>query len=340
MDQYECVKKLGSGNFGVTLLMRHKETGESVAVKQLPRGNKINKNVYREVLNHRKLSHPNVIGFKAVHLDDEHLNIVMEYASGGELFGLIRKTRRFPENDARYFFQQLICGLEYLHAAGVTHRDIKLENTLIGGTRPGTLVKICDFGYSKRPEVEQSQCKSIVGTPAYLAPEVLASKPYKGAGVDVWSCGVLLYVMLVGAYPFEDPTDRTDFQKIVSKIMALDYKIPEKLQLSDSVKDLLGRIFVKDPESRITIAEIKKHEWYLHRLPFELCEGYQGFERYPKCTQDVEEIKRVLNEARTAPAKPSAAPTKQAAVTSPKAVPAAPPAPTKPAPTAHSAPNS
>lgn len=72
---------------------------------------------------------------------------------------------------------------------------------------------------------------------------------------------------------------RTDFQKIVGKIMALDYKIPEKLQLSDSVKDLLGRIFVKDPESRITIAEMKKHEWYLHRLPFELCEGYQGFER-------------------------------------------------------------
>lgn len=87
MDQYECVKKLGSGNFGVTLLMRHKETGESVAVKQLPRGNKINKNVYREVLNHRKLSHPNVIGFKAVYLDDEHLNIVMEYASGERLRG-------------------------------------------------------------------------------------------------------------------------------------------------------------------------------------------------------------------------------------------------------------
>ena len=129
-------------------------------------------------------------------------------SAGGELFALIRKTRRFPENDARYFFQQLICGMEYLHGAGVTHRDIKLENTLIGGNKPGTLVKICDFGYSKRPEVEQSQCKSVVGTPAYLAPEVLANKPYKGAAVDVWSCGVMLYVMLVGAYPFEDPTDR------------------------------------------------------------------------------------------------------------------------------------
>ena len=101
-----------------------------------------------------------------------------------------------------------MCGLEYLHSAGVTHRDIKLENTLIGGARPGTLIKICDFGYSKRPEVEQSQCKSIVGTPAYLAPEVLANKPYRGSAVDVWSAGVLLSVMLVGAYPFEDPHDR------------------------------------------------------------------------------------------------------------------------------------
>lgn len=100
--------------------------------------------------------------------------------------------------------------MEFLHASGVTHRDIKLENTLIGGKRPGTLVKICDFGYSKRPEVEQSQCKSTVGTPAYLAPEVLANKPYKGNMVDIWSCGVLLYVMLVGAYPFEDPSDRCE----------------------------------------------------------------------------------------------------------------------------------
>lgn len=128
--------------------------------------------------------------------------------AGGELFSLIRKAKRFPENDARYFFQQLICGIEYLHESGVTHRDIKLENTLIGGSRPGTLIKICDFGYSKRPEVEQSQCKSIVGTPAYLAPEVLCNKPYRGTAVDVWSAGVLLYVMLVGAYPFEDPSDR------------------------------------------------------------------------------------------------------------------------------------
>lgn len=195
-------------------------------------------------------------------------------------------------------------------------------------------MKICDFGYSKRPDVEQSQCKSTVGTPAYLAPEVLANKPYKGNLVDIWSCGVLLYVMLVGAYPFEDPSDRcataskvqwpatdlssqmlhivyaqaactvrlaleycpwrasstactnrtfttyrTDFQKTVQRILALDYKIPEKLQLSDAVKDLLSKIFVKDPTQRIDIAGIKAHEWYLHRLPYELCDNYQGMER-------------------------------------------------------------
>jgi serine/threonine-protein kinase SRK2 len=88
MDQYETVKKLGSGNFGVTYLMKHKVSGETVAIKQMLRGSKINKNVYREVLNHRKLSHPNVIGFKAVHLDDKYLNIVMEYASGAHLIGV------------------------------------------------------------------------------------------------------------------------------------------------------------------------------------------------------------------------------------------------------------
>lgn len=308
MDNYEIVNELGSGNFGVTHLMKDKTTGEMVAIKKLPRGSKINKNVYREVLNHRKLSHPNIIGFKSVLLDDKHLNIVMEYAQGGELFGLIRKARRFPENDARYFFQQIICGVEFLHASGVTHRDIKLENTLIGGKRPGTLVKICDFGYSKRPEVEQSQCKSTVGTPAYLAPEVLANKPYKGNMVDIWSCGVLLYVMLVGAYPFEDPSDRTDFQKTVQRIIALDYKIPEKLQLSDSVKDLLAKIFVKDPAERIDIAGIKQHEWYLHRLPFELSENYQGMERYPLCSQSVDEIKAILNQARVVEKQPKATP--------------------------------
>jgi len=129
-------------------------------------------------------------------------------SAGGELFDLIQKAKRFTEDDARYFFQQLICGVEYLHDEGITHRDIKLENTLLGGPRPLTLLKICDFGYSKSAEVERSKCKSTVGTPAYLAPEMLDQRQYDGPGVDVWSCGVMLYVMLVGSYPFEDPQDR------------------------------------------------------------------------------------------------------------------------------------
>lgn len=94
MDQYETIKKLGSGNFGVTYLMKDKATGEQVAIKQMLRGSKINKNVYREVLNHRKLSHPNVVGFKAVHLDEKYLNIVMEYASGARLSTRAGRQRR------------------------------------------------------------------------------------------------------------------------------------------------------------------------------------------------------------------------------------------------------
>lgn len=130
--------------------------------------------------------------------------------AGGELFDLIHKAKRFTEDDTRYFFQQLICGVEYLHQEGITHRDIKLENTLLSGPSPVTLLKICDFGYSKSQQAESSKCKSTVGTPAYLAPEVLDHKQYDGPCVDVWSCGVMLFVMLVGSYPFEDQKDRCD----------------------------------------------------------------------------------------------------------------------------------
>lgn len=136
-------------------------------------------------------------------LTPTHLGIVMEYASGGELFDRIVKIGRFSEDEARYFFQQLISGVEFCHKSGVCHRDLKLENTLLDGS-PAPLLKICDFGYSKSMLMD-SQPKSTVGTPAYIAPEVLSKKKYDGHKADVWSCGVTLYVMLVGAYPFEDP---------------------------------------------------------------------------------------------------------------------------------------
>ncbi|CAN6579583.1 unnamed protein product [Malus baccata var. baccata] len=292
-ERYEAMKDLGSGNFGVARLVRDKKTKELVAVKYIERGKKIDENVQREIINHRSLRHPNIVRFKELLLTPSHLAIVMEYAAGGELFERICTAGRFSEDEARFFFQQLISGVSYCHAMEICHRDLKLENTLLDGSASPRL-KICDFGYSKP--------KSTVGTPAYIAPEVLSRKEYDGKIADVWSCGVTLYVMLVGEYPFEDPEDPRNFRKTIEKIMSAKYTIPDYVRVSADCKQLLSRIFVAKPSKRISLPEIKKHPWFLKNLPKELIEvertNYAVVERdQPK--QSIEEINKIICEART-----------------------------------------
>ncbi|KAJ9671183.1 hypothetical protein PVL29_027254 [Vitis rotundifolia] len=300
MEKYEMVKDLGSGNFGVARLMRVKETKELVAMKFIERGHKIDENVAREIINHRSLRHPNIIRFKEVVLTPTHLGIVMEYAAGGELFERICNAGRFSEDEARYFFQQLISGVSYCHSMQICHRDLKLENTLLDGS-PAPRLKICDFGYSKS-SLLHSRPKSTVGTPAYIAPEVLSRREYDGKLADVWSCGVTLYVMLVGAYPFEDPDDPKNFRKTIGRIMSVQYKIPEYVHISQDCKQLLSRIFVANSSRRITIKEIKNHPWFLKNLPRELTESTQAnyYQRdNPSFSlQSVEEIMKIVGEAR------------------------------------------
>ncbi|KAK9868215.1 hypothetical protein WJX84_001094 [Apatococcus fuscideae] len=294
--KFELIRDIGSGNFGVAKLMRDKHTGELVAVKFIERGSKIDKNVERELINHRGLLHPNIIRFKEVFLTQSHLGIVMEYAAGGELFDRIVKAGRFSEDEARFFFQQLISGVGYCHGEGVCHRDLKLENTLLDG-RPAPRLKICDFGYSKS-NVLDSQPKSTVGTPAYIAPEVLSRKQYDGEIADVWSCGVTLYVMLVGAYPFEDPSDPRNFRKTIQRIMGVKYSFPSNLHLSRECLDLMSRIFVGNPINRISMKGIKEHAWFQKNLPDELKDGGRTAQKaMQQCTQSVEDIKRVVTEA-------------------------------------------
>uniref|UniRef100_A0A368UIN3 non-specific serine/threonine protein kinase n=1 Tax=Glycine max TaxID=3847 RepID=A0A368UIN3_SOYBN len=253
-DRYDFVRDIGSGNFGVARLMRDKQTQELVAVKYIERGDKIDENVKREIINHRSLRHPNIIRFKEVILTPTHLAIVMEYASGGELFEKICNAGRFNEDEARFFFQQLISGVSYCHAMEVCHRDLKLENTLLDGS-PALHLKICDFGYSKS-SVLHSQPKSTVGTPAYIAPEVLLKQEYDGKIADVWSCGVTLFVMLVGSYPFEDPNDPKDFRKTIQRVLSVQYSIPDNVQVSPECRHLISRIFVFDPAEIISEATI------------------------------------------------------------------------------------
>ncbi|XLR17030.1 hypothetical protein S83_044968 [Arachis hypogaea] len=258
----------------------------------------------------------------------------MEYAAGGELFERICSAGRFSEDEARYFFQQLISGVSYCHAMEICHRDLKLENTLLDGSTAPRL-KICDFGYSKarnllhnfnehvscftqkpsnivfyfsilfQSSVLHSQPKSTVGTPAYIAPEVLSRREYDGKVADVWSCGVTLYVMLVGAYPFEDPENPRNFRKTLQRILSVHYSIPDYVRISKECRHLLSLIFVANPEKRITIPEIKMLPWFQQNLPLEFTDEGAGSLQNgggnhddDSSVQNIEEILSIVQEAR------------------------------------------
>jgi serine/threonine-protein kinase SRK2 len=308
-ERFEVVKELGSGNFGVTKLVRDKNGGELMAAKLIERGERIDTNVEREILIHRTMRHPNIVKFKGVSLSQADLVILMEYASGGELFQHIQKKGKIPESEARYFFQQLICGVAYCHEKGVCHRDLKLENALLHREDSGVpRVKICDFGYSKS-NLLHSNPKSTVGTPAYIAPEVLTpgnTQQYNGQIADVWSCGVLLYVMLVGSYPFEDPNDQRNLRKSIQRTLACKYSYPSHVSISEDCKHLLSRIFMLC-DKRITIEEIRRHPWFLANLPQELQSEMlsrsdsAGDDSLNELGQSIEEVKAIIKEAMQGP---------------------------------------
>ena len=264
------VRELNRGAFGFVFLAEDIQAKKKVAIKFLPRGPRINVNVEREILNHKNLLHHHVVQFMGVFLTRRHLAIIMEYAPGGDLMDYIRQHRGVSEELTRWFFQQLIIGLDYCHRMNVANRDIKLENTLLDDNL-WPLVKICDFGYSKHV-IEDSVPTSLVGTRPYLAPEVVFREspkdPYDGKITDIWCCGVLLYVMMVGRYPFErsgeDP--RQHASEIRQRLKDLDYEIPQRM-MSSECEDLVRRILVSDPTQRLTIRDIQSHPWYKKDLP-------------------------------------------------------------------------
>ncbi|KAF6257324.1 kinase-like domain-containing protein [Scenedesmus sp. NREL 46B-D3] len=211
---FQHLQTLGKGSFGYVVRASRSTAGstqgagETLAIKLLPRA-EVTKYVEAEIVNHSLMRHPHVIQFKEVFLTHRFICIVMEYATGGSLFQYVQQHGCLKEAVARWFFQQLVVGVDYCHRKGVANRDIKLENTLLQEVLrlPLPLVKICDFGYSKAEN--KSAAKSKVGTLTYMAPEVLINinrdGQYDGKVADIWSCGVMLYVMLCGKYPFDSP---------------------------------------------------------------------------------------------------------------------------------------
>lgn len=263
------LQELGSGTFGFVLLAHDKVADEKVAIKFMPRGVSITQNVEREIMNHRKLIHQHVIGFKGVFLTDAYLGIILEYAPGGDLLDWIKTREGISERQARWLFQQLIMGLDYIHMQGVVNRDIKLENSLVTeGDMP--MLKLCDFGYSKN--VQLSAAKSIVGTRSYLAPEVIGSsrgEKYDGIRADIWSTGVFLYIMLLGMPPFEKPDANgkdASMEEVIRRIDNVEFEIPSGA-LSAECEDMIRSILVRDPAKRPSLQQIQMHKWYQTALP-------------------------------------------------------------------------
>lgn len=260
IGKYEMGKTLGEGQFGKVKFAINTENRQRVAIKKMSKAKVIKsgmlEKVKREIAIMKRIHHPHVVNLHEVLVSEEYLYMVLEFVAGGELFHVLARERRFSEEKARLFFQQLISGLKYVHSQGICHRDLKPENLLIDDK--GAL-KISDFGLSALHEESSDQlCHTKCGTQNYVAPEVLGEDyaGYDGFKADIWSCGVILYVFLAGRMPFDEPTP----DELYRKIRAASFAYPS--HFSPSVKNLLSGILVPDPDVRLTIAQIEAHEWF------------------------------------------------------------------------------
>ncbi|GKV02284.1 hypothetical protein SLEP1_g14741 [Rubroshorea leprosula] len=256
--KYEIGKLLGRGAFAKVYHGRNVRTGQSVAIKAVCK-QKIVKgglmgNVKREIAIMRRLRHPHVLKLFEVLATKTKIFFVMELARGGELFARIAKGR-FSEDLSRRYFQQLISAVGYCHSRGVFHRDLKPENLLLDENWD---LKVSDFGLSAvkdqiRPD---GLLHTLCGTPAYVAPEILAKKGYDGAKVDVWSCGVVLYVLQAGYLPFNDPNLMVMYRKIYNG----EFRFPK--WTPPDLRRFLSRLLDPNPDSRITVDEILRDPWF------------------------------------------------------------------------------
>jgi len=255
LGQYNIVKTLGEGSFGKVKLAIHQVSGQKVALKIIARRKLITRDmagrIEREIQYLQLLRHPHIIKLFTVITTPGEIIMVLEYA-GGELFDYIVQNGKMAEDKARKFFQQIVCAVEYCHRHKIVHRDLKPENLLLDEQLN---VKIADFGLSNIM-TDGNFLKTSCGSPNYAAPEVISGKLYAGPEVDVWSCGVILYVLLVGRLPFDDEYIPALFKKIAQG----NYMVPN--YLSSGAVRLIKRMLQVNPVNRITVPEIRQDPWF------------------------------------------------------------------------------
>ena len=259
IGDYIIKKTIGSGTFSTVKLGVHRITHKKVAIKILDKSKIESRDdlerIIREMQILIEMHNPFVIKVYKIYEDKNNFLIIMEYCEGGELFNYIVKKKRLSEEESSYFFYQLINGIEYIHSKGIAHRDLKPENLLLSKNK---ILKIIDFGLSNFYD-GQKRLQTPCGSPCYASPEMVKGKKYDGFNIDIWAIGVILFAMLCGYLPFEDDENDTDvlFNEIIKN------KIDYPYFLSRLSLDILQKILVSDPLKRITIEEIKRHEFYL-----------------------------------------------------------------------------
>lgn len=256
--KYELGRLLGCGAFAKVYYARNVKTGQSVAVKIINKkklaGTGLAGNVKREITIMSKLHHPHIVRLHEVLATKTKIFFVMEFIRGGELFARISKGR-FAEDLSRRYFHQLISAIGYCHARGVFHRDLKPENLLLDEN--GNL-KVSDFGLSAvRDQIRpDGLLHTLCGTPSYVAPEILAKRGYDGAKVDVWSCGVVLFVLSAGYLPFNDPNLMVMYRKIYKG----EFRCPR--WMSPELRRFLSKLLDTNPETRITVDGMTRDPWF------------------------------------------------------------------------------
>ncbi|KAL1204331.1 CBL-interacting serine/threonine-protein kinase 17 [Cardamine amara subsp. amara] len=259
IGKYELGRTLGEGNSAKVKFAKDTVSGESFAVKIIDKTRITRLNVSfqikREIRTLKVLNHPNIVRLHEVLASKTKIYMVLECVTGGDLFDRIVSKGKLPETEGRKLFQQLIDGISYCHNKGVFHRDLKLENLLLDAKGH---IKITDFGLSALPQHfrEDGLLHTTCGSPNYVAPEVLANNGYNGAASDIWSCGVILYVILTGCLPFDD----TNLAVLCRKIFKGDPPIPR--WISPGAKTMIKRMLDPNPVTRITIVGIKTSDWF------------------------------------------------------------------------------
>uniref|UniRef100_A0A8C7AP93 non-specific serine/threonine protein kinase n=1 Tax=Neovison vison TaxID=452646 RepID=A0A8C7AP93_NEOVI len=251
---YDVERTLGKGNFAVVKLARHRVTKTQVAIKIIDKTRLDSSNlekIYREVQIMKLLNHPHIIKLYQVMETKDMLYIVTEFAKNGEMFDYLTSNGHLSENEARKKFWQILSAVEYCHSHHIVHRDLKTENLLLDGSMD---IKLADFGFGnfyKSGEPLSTWC----GSPPYAAPEVFEGKEYEGPQLDIWSLGVVLYVLVCGSLPFDGP----NLPALRQRVLEGRFRIP--FFMSQDCETLIRRMLVVDPAKRITIAQIRQHRW-------------------------------------------------------------------------------